>query len=210
MSHGLSLSTSPRAVSSSTTLPTWLRRAIGCLSSSRGLSSTTSPMPCARVPWHVAWLVVDHFASGSSSFTTSACRAARRRPLRLGRLVVDYFAYAVRPGASARRRPLHLGWLVDYFSSRRLVVDYFAYAARPGASATPALLQVCRAPPRHRLSAASRRPLILTSFPNQSRTTRMPQQLVRINSDWSNFSNNCHGSICDHHSFINSLPSSNS
>jgi hypothetical protein len=72
------------------------------------------------VPRHVARLVVDHFGSR--------------------RLVVGYFAYAARLGASARRaarrRPLHcVAWLVarfvarlviDYFTSRRLVVDHFA------------------------------------------------------------------------------------
>jgi hypothetical protein len=57
------------------------------------------------------------------------------------RLVVDYFASAVHPGASAHRPAHHAArravtWLVvDYFASRRLVVDYFAFAARPGASA---------------------------------------------------------------------------
>jgi hypothetical protein len=53
-----------------------LRRAIGCLGTSRGSSRssslTTSPTPCVRVPRHVT------------------------------RLVVDFFAYAARPGASAR------------------------------------------------------------------------------------------------------------
>jgi hypothetical protein len=42
------------------------------------------PPPCVRVPRHVALLVVDY--SG---------------------LVVDYFAYAARPGASARRAARH-------------------------------------------------------------------------------------------------------
>jgi hypothetical protein len=41
-----------------------LRRASGCLGTSRGSSSTTSPMPCVRVPRHIArlvtWLVVDY------------------------------------------------------------------------------------------------------------------------------------------------------
>jgi hypothetical protein len=78
-----------------------LCRATGCLgtsrSSSRGSlrrsssttpphacsSSTTSPTSRVRVPQHVARLVVDYSASR--------------------RLVVDYFAYAARPGASARR-----------------------------------------------------------------------------------------------------------
>jgi hypothetical protein len=109
-----------------------------------------------------------------ASASHTAHLAARRRLLRLTRLVprlvaplvvdnsasrrlvVDYFAYAMRPGASARRaarhaarraarrRLLRLMWLVsrlvvplvvDNSASRRLFVDYFAYAARPGASA---------------------------------------------------------------------------
>jgi hypothetical protein len=49
--------------------------------SSRGSSSPTSPTPCVRVPWHVARLVT--------------------------RLVVDYFTYTARPGASARRAARH-------------------------------------------------------------------------------------------------------
>jgi hypothetical protein len=78
-----------------------LRRSSGCFGTSRGLSrdsssttlpragslSTTSPTPRVRVPRHVARLVtrliVGYFASR--------------------RLVVDYFVYAARPGASARR-----------------------------------------------------------------------------------------------------------
>jgi hypothetical protein len=35
-----------------------LRRASGCLSTSRGSSSTTSSTPRVRVPWHVARLVM--------------------------------------------------------------------------------------------------------------------------------------------------------
>jgi hypothetical protein len=72
-----------------------LRRASGCLGMSCGSScgslSTTSTMPCVRLLRHVARhvarlvtpLVADYFA--------------------LRRLVVDYFAYAARPGASAHR-----------------------------------------------------------------------------------------------------------
>jgi hypothetical protein len=72
-----------------------LRRASGCLGTSRGSSrdssrrssSTTSPTSCVQVPRHaaqlVAPLVVDYSASR--------------------RLVVNYFAYTTRPGASARR-----------------------------------------------------------------------------------------------------------
>jgi hypothetical protein len=54
-----------------------LCRASGCLGTSRGSSSTTSPMPHIRVPRHIARHVT--------------------------RLVVDYFAYVMRSGASARR-----------------------------------------------------------------------------------------------------------
>jgi hypothetical protein len=86
-----------------------LRRASRCLGTSRGSSrglsrrsssttpphagslSTTPPTPRIRVPRHVAWLisplVVDYSASS--------------------RLVVDYFASAVRPGASALRSARH-------------------------------------------------------------------------------------------------------
>jgi hypothetical protein len=76
-------------------------------------------------------------------------------------LVVDYFTYAARLGASAHRAahrlssttspmprvrvPRHVAWLITrlimplvvvYYASRRLIVDYFASAARPGASSS--------------------------------------------------------------------------
>jgi hypothetical protein len=93
-----------------------LRRASGCLGTSRGSShrsssttlphadssSTTSPTPRVRVPRHVAWLltwlVVDYSASR--------------------RLVINYFAYAAHPGASARRGDHHADRLV---ARRRLL-----------------------------------------------------------------------------------------
>jgi hypothetical protein len=66
-----------------------LHRESGCLGTSRGslhrLSSTTSPTPRVQVPRHVARLVVWLVAP----------------------LVIDYFAYAARPGASARRAARH-------------------------------------------------------------------------------------------------------
>jgi hypothetical protein len=86
-----------------------LRRAVGCLGTSRGSSrgssrrspsttppragssSTPPPTPRIRVPRYVAWLisplVVDYYASR--------------------RLVVDYFASAARPGALAHRAARH-------------------------------------------------------------------------------------------------------
>jgi hypothetical protein len=98
-----------------------LRRASGCLGTSRGSSrsssSTTPPTPRVQVPQHMAWLVT--------------------------RLVVDYFTYAARPVASAR----HAACRVTHrrnFASRRLVVDYFAYAACLGASAHRAARHVAR------------------------------------------------------------------
>jgi hypothetical protein len=83
-----------------------LRRASGCLgmscgssrglspttSSRVGLSSTTSPTPRVRVPWHVAQLVTRLVADNFASH----------------RLVVDYFAYAARLGASTRRAARHV------------------------------------------------------------------------------------------------------
>jgi hypothetical protein len=186
-----------------------LCRATGHLGSSRGSSSTTSLMPCDRVPRHVARLVVDFFAYVARP-DSSTCRAARHTARRATRcqllrlrcasgclrtsrgslrgsssttstmsrvrvprhvawlvapLVVDYFAYVVRPGASARRaarcRLLRLRrasgclstsrLIVDYFASRRLVVDYFAYATRPGALAHRAARHAARHATRHRL-----------------------------------------------------------
>jgi hypothetical protein len=108
-----------------------LRRASGCLGtsrgSSRGSSSTTSPPPRVQVPQHVTRLVVDYF-NYAACLVTSAHRAARRTARR-----------------SARRRLLRLAPLiVDYFASRRLVVDYFAYAVRLGASACRATHHAAR------------------------------------------------------------------
>jgi hypothetical protein len=171
-----------------------LRRASGCLGSSRGPSLTASPTLCVRVPRLVARLIVDYFAHvarpGASArraahrrllclHCASGCLgscAARRRLLRLHRafgclgsshgsssttsltsrvrvpqlvawLVVDYFAYVARPGASARRAAtnsptscVRVPRLVT-----RPVVDYFAYATRPGASAHRRLLRLHRA-----------------------------------------------------------------
>jgi hypothetical protein len=222
-----------------------LRRASGCLStsrgSSRGSSSTTSTMPRVQVPRHVATLVVNFDyatrpgASSRGSPPTTSTMPRVQVPQHIARLVVSLvvnFDYAVRSVASARRAARRrllrlrcasgcLGTLRGSSSTTsptlcirvprqvaRLVVDFFAYTARPGASArhaarrrllrllrasgclgtlcgsssgsssttpcvvttcltaTLALLQVCRALLRHRLPVASRRPFISTSFPN--------------------------------------------
>jgi hypothetical protein len=144
-----------------------VRHASGCLGtkrgSSRSSSSTNSTMPHIRVPRHVARLVSP--------------------------LVVDYFAYAARPGASARRAArhttrrrllrasrLHLAATMALLQPRRasrLLVSrqhwlYFEYAAR------------CRDVVfrSHRVDHSSRL-VFQTSREWQSR----PQQLVGINSD---------------------------
>jgi hypothetical protein len=81
---------SPRSIEASRLAPVkaesiFLRHASGCLGtsrgSSRGSSLTTSPTPRVRLLWHVTRLVAW--------------------------LIVDYFAYATRPGASARRAARH-------------------------------------------------------------------------------------------------------
>jgi hypothetical protein len=54
-----------------------LRRVFKCLGTSRGSSTTTLTTPRVRVPLHVTWVVA--------------------------LLIIDYFAYVVRPGVSARR-----------------------------------------------------------------------------------------------------------
>jgi hypothetical protein len=80
-----SLSTTPpRAVSSSTTPPR------------SGSSLTTSPPPRVRVARHVAWQVTRLFTPLVLDYSASR------------RLVVDYFAYATRPGASGRRAARHM------------------------------------------------------------------------------------------------------
>jgi hypothetical protein len=140
---------------------------------SRGRNESTLPTPRDGVPRHVAWLVswlvVKYFASRG--------------------LVVDYFAYAPRPGASARRAAHHA-------ARRRLL-----RAPRLCLADTLALLQPCHASRllvsrqhwlyfeytvrccdvvfrSHRVYYSSQL-VFQTSRERQSR----PQQLVEINSN---------------------------
>jgi hypothetical protein len=207
-----------------------LRRASGCLGMSRGSSrgssrrsssttppsagssSTTSSSPRVRVPRHVARLVmrlvaplvvIDYFvfatrlgASARRAARHAACRAVRRRLLRLAqarrrllRLRLASGCLGTSRGSSCRssRRssssttlsssrvwvPRHVAQLVmrlvarpvvDYSASRRLVVDYFVFAARPGASPRRAARHAARRAARRRLlrlAQASRRLLRL-------------------------------------------------
>jgi hypothetical protein len=113
-----------------------LRRASGCLGTSRGssrglsrrssttqprpgLSSTTSSSPCVQVPRHVARLVT-RLVAPLVDYSASP------------RLVVDYFVFAARPGASAHRAALHAACR----AARRLL--RLAQARRR-------LLRICRA-----------------------------------------------------------------
>jgi hypothetical protein len=162
-----------------------LRRASGCLATSRGSSSTTPPRPSSSSttpppvrPRHVAWLVTQLVAP----------------------LVVDYFAFAARPGASARhaarhaahraaRRRLHRasGCLGTSCGSSRgsscrsssttpctttsscghtSSTSATPWGATTCLAATLALLRVRRAPPQRRLPVASLQPFISTKFPN--------------------------------------------
>jgi hypothetical protein len=177
-----------------------LRRASGCLgtscSSSRRLSSTTSPTPRVWVPRHVTRLVVDYFNYATCPGASVRCvarRATCRRLLRLRRASV---CLGTSRGSSRGslsttsttphiRVPRHVARLVT-----RLVVDYsvrrdfllwphwlyFSHAmlATTCLAATLALLRVRRAPPRRRLPVASHPPFISTSFPNLSRTAVTP------------------------------------
>jgi hypothetical protein len=162
-----------------------LRRASGCLGTSRGSSrgsscrpsSTTSTTSHVRVPRHVAWLVTRLVAPLVVNYSASR------------RLVVDYIASAARPGASARHATRHaahrqllraprlplaatLALLQPRRASRLLVSRqhwlYFEYATchRRG---------VFRS---YRVDLSSR----LVFQTSRERWSR-PQQLVGINSD---------------------------
>jgi hypothetical protein len=152
-----------------------LRRVSGCLGTSRGsscgLSSTTSPPPCVRVPRQVARLVVDYFdyaARPVASAQHAARRAAHRRLLRLrhasgclgtsrgssrnsSSTTLNTPCVRLLPHVARLVEPL----VVDYSGSRRLVVDYFASAVRPGASARRAARHAARRAARRRLLCLS-------------------------------------------------------
>jgi hypothetical protein len=100
-------------------------------------------MPRVRVPRHVArlvtQLVVDYSSShrlarGSSLIVNYS--ASRRLVARLvAPLVVDYFAYAARPGARHVARPV-TRLIVDYFVRRDFILRprwlYFSHALSRG------------------------------------------------------------------------------
>jgi hypothetical protein len=137
--------------------------------SSRGLSSTTSPTPCVRVPRHVARLltrlVIDYFdyathagASAHREARYTARRNARRRLLHLRRTSGCHgTSRGSSRGSSSTtsttpcvRVPRHVAWLVTRLVGP-LVVDYFTYAAHPVASACHAARHAARRAARRQL-----------------------------------------------------------
>jgi hypothetical protein len=88
-----------------------LRRASGCLGTSHGSSSTTSPAPRVRVPRHVARLVVDYSASRRLICRTSGCLGKSRG--------LSHRSSLTTSPTQRVRVPQHVVWLVTW-----LVVDY--------------------------------------------------------------------------------------
>jgi hypothetical protein len=139
-----------------------LRRASGCLDTSRGSLSTSSPTSRVRVPRHVARLVIDYFAytvrPGASAPRTAhraARRTARRRLLRLRRASRCLgTSRGLSRGSSSTTSPTP-GVRVPRHVAR-LIVDYFDYAAHPGASAHRAARHAARRTARCRLHCLRR------------------------------------------------------
>jgi hypothetical protein len=150
-----------------------LRRASGCLGTSRGSSSTTSTTPRVWVPRHVAWLItrlvarliVDYFDYAARPGAW-ACRAARhvarrancRRLLRLRRASGCLgTSRGSSPGSLSTtsptpcvRVPRHVAWLITRLVAW-LIVNYFDYAKRPGAWACRAARHTARRATHRRL-----------------------------------------------------------
>jgi hypothetical protein len=129
-----------------------LRCTTGCLGMSCGLSHgsslTTSLTSRVRVTRHVMPLVVDYFAYGARLGAS-----ARRADHRVARCRLLHLTQSRTPRV---RVPRHIAWFVtrlviDYSASRKLLVDYFAYAARPGASAHCVARRAARCAARRRL-----------------------------------------------------------
>jgi hypothetical protein len=111
-----------------------LRRASGCLGTSRGSSrsssrgSSSTPLPRVWVPRHVAWLVPRLVAPLIVDYSG---------------LVVDYFASAARPGASARRAARHAArraarrWLLRLMKAHRRLLRLRRAAGCLGTSRGP-------------------------------------------------------------------------
>jgi hypothetical protein len=146
-----------------------LHHASGCLGtscgSSRSSSSTTSPTPRIRVPRHVARLVVDYFdyaALPGASARRVAHLAARSRLLHLCRASGCLGTSRVSSRGSSLTTPCAATSSCDHTGSTSAT----PCVATTCLAATLALLRVRHALPRCHLSVTSRRPFILTNFPN--------------------------------------------
>jgi hypothetical protein len=126
-----------------------LRRAIRCLGSSRGSSSTTSPTPRVRVPRHVAWLIANYFADTAHPGALAHHADCHRllRPRRASGCLGSSSTTSPRAGSSSTTSPTPRVRVPRHVT--RLVVDFFAYVARPSASAR---------------RAAHRRPCVVSSL----------------------------------------------
>jgi hypothetical protein len=114
-----------------------LRRASGCFDTSRGLSrgssSTTSLTPRVRVPRHVARLVVDYFDYAARPGASARCTARHAARRRLLHLCRASGCLSMSRGSSSTTSPMPRVWVPRHVT--RLAVDYFSYATHPGASA---------------------------------------------------------------------------
>jgi hypothetical protein len=141
-----------------------LRRASGCLGTSRGSSrgpsrrssSITSPTPRVRKPLHVALLVVDYFtyaACPGASSRRAARLAARRRLLRLCRA-----SWCLGKSRGSSRGSLSTTPCASTSSGGHTgSASATPYVATTCLATTLALLRVRCVPPRRHLPVASRR-----------------------------------------------------
>jgi hypothetical protein len=140
-----------------------LHSASGCLGTSRGSSSTTSPTPCVRVPRHVARLIVDFFAYTArpgASARRAARLAARRRLLRLRRASGCLGTSRGSSRGSSSTTPCAATSSCGHTGSTSAT----PCIATTFLTATLALLRVRHSLPRRRLPVASRRPFISTKL----------------------------------------------
>jgi hypothetical protein len=135
---------------------------------SRGLLSTSSPTPRVRVPRHIAWLVVDFFAYVVRPGAL-APRTAHRAARRAARCRLLHLSRVFR----VFRVPRHVARLVT-----RLGVDYFAYAAHPGASTRRAA--PCRLLHLHRASGCLGMLHGSSSTTSPTPCVQVPRHLARL------------------------------
>jgi hypothetical protein len=140
-----------------------LRCASGCLSTSRGSSSTTSTTPRVRVPRHVARLVtrlvVDYIDSATRP-GASARRAARRRLLRLC-CAIECIGTSRGSSSTTRRLAARLlvgrsHWLSPCIRSLHLVARLLVVPDCTGSNAPMPCIRTRRVDARHLVSSSHR------------------------------------------------------